>query len=170
MRIRIFWKFIAYKLIALCVCLTVCFSCSHKNDEYAYFEDFVAYLKNFHGLNVSDDKIYYLIPISGCENCIGLNLDLLSQLPKATDKLQPIIVGETFNEERIKYLKSLSSKYNFLYDKKEIVFQYQTGFTKPMIVWIKNKKCYFHLDVSDFKIEEAKAFFEQHLNFKNVAI
>ena len=134
---------------------------SCKNESaYAYCEDFTAYLtQELQVDNLEGENIYFLLPINGCDNCIMLNIGLLSSTKY---NVQLILVGETFDTERVLQIQNLYDLYdNILVDDKFVISQYETGFSKPMIVDMKDGKCIYHLNISDFKIEEAKMYLDK---------
>lgn len=138
-------------------------SCNTKvKKDYEYIDGFKKYITNtFPSENKNEHTIYYLIPVNGCESCIDLNLDLLNN-NSFTSKidLKIILIGETYDPIRKSKLDNLKINFNLLYDLTEEIFKYETSFSKPMIVEIKNNNCLFHLNVSDFKIDDARKYFE----------
>jgi len=135
-------------------------SCKNEN-AYIYCDEFSNYLSQEHNIDTIEvNKIFFLLPINGCDNCIKLNLDLLKNNKY---NIQLILVGETFETERSFQVQKLYNLYdNILIDDKFLISQYQTGFSKPMIVDIKDGTCIYQLSISDFKIEEAKIYLEKY--------
>lgn len=128
-----------------------------KNNSYEHCDEFVLYLKEIHNIDVEhEDKTYFILPLDGCDNCIELNLNLL--LNNKFD-IQLILIGNSFDKERNRKIENLEIKYNnVLKDSKYLISPYRTGLAKPMIITIKDNKCTYHLNVSDFKIKEAETY------------
>ncbi|QNK77129.1 hypothetical protein H7F37_13575 [Winogradskyella sp. PAMC22761] len=135
------------------------FSCNEEK-TYEYCDEFSRYLIEVHDQDINNNVTYFLLPVNGCENCIELNLKLLKEKKY---NIQLIIIGHTFNENRSLLIESLSDNYsNILQDDKYGISQYRIGFSKPLIVTLENGKCIYHLNISDFKVDEAKKYLEKN--------
>lgn len=143
--------------------LLICFSCKKINTDYVYFDSFSTYLNEVHDIEINTtNTIFFLLPVNGCDNCIKLNIELLNS---TTYDIQLILIGETFDPTRISTLNKLKDRYqNILFDTKSVISQFRTGFSKPMIVSVTNGNCTYHLDVSDFKIDEAREYLKNKIS------
>lgn len=124
--------------------------------KYEYFQGFTRYLQNIYNLdsNKIENTIFFPINLQGCESCIDLCFDLL--LKRNLNKnITPIFVGN--NEYYINEIKQVKNKYNFLSDKMQKIYSYQTDFAYPMLVHIKNGECKIRLEINQknyFKVLE----------------
>jgi len=116
-------------------------------------------MANKHDINIlnQQDKIFYILPLSDCTSCQGtsLNLELLNSFENSNDKLTILKVGQTNNPSYLDIIKKLTLKFDIINDMDNTIFNYQTGLGKPMLLHIKNGRVQYHLEITDFKIEEA---------------
>lgn len=133
-------------------------SCKSKNCPY--FEGISQYFKNEHkkDLNYSQEELYYVLDLQGCEPCTDLNTKMLLGLKHPNEKLTIVFVGQTSNNELNRRVNVLKTKFNYLIDSELKIFEYQTNLAKPLLIHLKNRSCYNIMIVNDPIIKEAQKY------------
>jgi len=133
------------------------FGCT--KDKYAYFKGFSQYMMEEHKVELSkiDDSIFYILPLSDCSTCQStlLNLELLNSINTEKDNIALVLVGTTNISTYQNLIKKITSTYMVYKDPESSIFSYPTGLAKPMILHIKNGKVIYHMEITDFHIEDA---------------
>ncbi len=149
----------SYKILLFIICLI---STSCKQEGYTYYEGFRNYMTSKHDINIMnhEDKIFYILPLSDCTSCqsTSLNLELLASFEEHNDKLTVLLIGQTNNSIYQGLIKKLTPKFDIINDTENTIFSYQTGLGKPMLLHIKKGSVKYHLEITDFKIEEAEKY------------
>ena len=129
------------------------------SEDYLYLKGFQSYLNDIN-LKHKGDVIYYVIRLQDCMSCTSAYNNLKVAANLATNEhLKIIIVGET----KLKHLqKEINAIKNSLYlDHKSEIFNYETGFSKPLLVHLNdNSKLEYYMEITDFKILDAKKYIE----------
>lgn len=147
----------------LIISLLLLLNCTSSNNRYYYIEGFERYLNDIHQKeNFGENNvIYYITPISdNCDSCIESNLILLNNLNTELN-LTPILVGKNQDKNYSKVIDEVVNKYpEILFDSNSKIFSYQTGFGKPLLIHVKNGRCIYFMEITDFKLDEAKSYLE----------
>ena len=153
-------------LIALYSCLLLLVSrCAHsKSDsEYVYSEQFIKYTSEVHGFTPQKGRVYYLIDMFSCDPCINANLRLLSELEK-NENLEIIYINRprfnTWNSQ----IEDINKKFNYLTDTGGEANLFELGLFKPLLLVFGENEVKDFMNISDFEIEKARRFLDQHLN------
>jgi hypothetical protein len=132
-------------------------SCNNPCNEYDYLDGLASYLENELGKDIRqiESEIFYFVNMRGCETCIELNLEMLSELPKLSD-VTLVLVG--MSEKYGNRIDQLGDNVNILFDEHNNIRKYETGLAKPLLLHITKGKCAKYLYVTDFEIENAKEY------------
>ena len=150
------------KIIYACYFMLLFVAC--QGEKYPYLKGFQQYMLETHQVDITtNEKIFYLLPLSDCNSCMGttLNLEALTTMNKPNDKLCIILIGTTQREDFQESIRRLSKSYEILRDKQHAIDLYQTGVEKPVLLELTKGKVNYYLNILDGNIAEAKAYLMQ---------
>lgn len=152
-----------YFLFLLIVLFTL--SCSSLKTECKYFEGFSLYMKNTFDFEVSsvDRQIFYILPLAACDQCLKMNIDILERLNSDNSKITMILIGTTNDDELSKRIQLLTVKFKAINDKKSMVYKYETGLSKPLLVHIDDGECRMMKAIADSESEYISKYITENL-------
>lgn len=133
--------------------------CTSKETACEFYDGFAFYMKNEHHIDISQkaSKVYYLMPMSGCEPCVASNLEMLASIPKS-ENLLIVFINTSDDEQYNIQAKQLKQQHYFLEDRTGEIHSYETNFGKPLLIHIDKEKCKAYDEITDLKVEEAKNY------------
>jgi len=152
-------KTILKKVLLLFITINTLTSCV-KAGKYKNFEGFKLYLQEIGIDYKKKNQLYYIVRIEDCFSCstTEINLKMLSKI-EDKENLQIIIVGKTVRESYLKLIKILGNKNQIFFDENSEIFNFETGFSKPLLIHLKSeKKVTFFKEITDEKIDLAEAY------------
>jgi len=134
--------------------------CDNSKSNCRYYEGFKLYLSQVYDLDISTqgDRIFYVLPLEGCDECLQINLNLLLERNFNSSKVTIILTGANFNDIIRSKIEAIKRKYPILEDGKNLIHQFETGFGKPLLVHVKNGDCLFATSIADQEIESVKKY------------
>jgi len=158
-------------LINCLVAVAVALGCSNPSKQSAeggsckYLNGFSLYLSNSFGEKLSESKenLFYLLPLESCEPCLSLHLDLLVRLKNPDEKIILVLIGNNYVAEFQRKLETVENKYRCLRDPKKLVFQYETGLSKPVIFHLKGNECKYGLVIQDQDLPAVESYLNSKL-------
>tara|TARA_R110002033_G_scaffold5978_9_gene24439 strand:- start:8943 stop:9422 length:480 start_codon:yes stop_codon:yes gene_type:complete len=156
-------KTILKKVLLLFITSSILLSCS-DSIKYKNFKGFKEYLKEIHIESKVDNQIFYIVRIEDCFTCstTETNLNMLSKLDTIKN-LKIITVGNTTRDIYKKLIKTIANKNKVFEDKSSKIFSFETGFSKPLLIHLKNKKkVLFFREITDDKINLAEAYISNY--------
>jgi len=154
------------KKISIILIISLGFFGCTKNQDYPYIIGFSTYMKEVHGINISTldgDNIFYFIALRSCDNCVEINLNMLLSLEESKE-ITIFFLGQTDSETWNNSISMLTKKFNCKFDPKSKMLRYETGMGKPLLMHFKSSDYKYHLEVSDFEIDQAKEYLEKVLS------
>ncbi|MBC8754295.1 hypothetical protein H2O64_06405 [Kordia sp. YSTF-M3] len=152
------------KILLVCCCISLS-GCAPKEPKCEFYEGFSFYMKEEHKVKITDEssKIYYLMPLAGCEPCVESNLEMLQTIPKS-DSLLIIFIGTADIEKYALEAAALKTKHHYLEDIDRNISSYETNFGKPLLIHIENETCKAYNQITDLEVEEAKRYLEENIH------
>lgn len=143
----------------------ICISCNGKL-KYKNIDSFKLYLNEIGLQNSKENKIYYVVRVEDCFSCntTESNLSMLLNIKK-NKNIQIIIVGKTLRNDLSKLIRNLSKRNEVFIDDKSEIFNFETGFSKPILVHlnIDGDVVYFQ-EVTDEKVKKVKKYLSEQTN------
>ena len=126
------------------------FSCSPSRKNCPYLEDFGYYMKSKFNVDVTEkgDHLYYIIPLESCIQCIDLNLGILERI-KTSSHLTLILVGRAMDGTTITRVKEIGDKFRMLKDPTGLIWRYETGLGKPLLIHTRDGDCQLMESIDD---------------------
>jgi len=139
---------------------TILICCDNSKSNCKYYDGFKLYLSQVYDLDISakDERIFYVLPLEGCDECLKINLNLLLERNFYSSKVTIILTGRNFNDIIKGQIEEIKRKYPILEDGKNLIHQFETGFGKPLLVHVKNGDCLFATSIADSEIESVKEY------------
>ena len=105
---------------------------------------------NINNLNTN----YYFIQVSNCNSCHGDKLNINYLINHNLENITIIIVGDSEKVDVVEGIKKLKQIYPVIIDQQKEIYQYQTGFSKTLLVLANNNKLINVLHINDTKINQ----------------
>ena len=133
-------------------------ACNPQLEKYNYENELSTYFNEAFNHDLSQEIIYYLLPLSNCEPSLSLNLRMLEEDVNNTT-IVPILIGSTSDELWQKSIQEIKNKFTLvLEDKDNISRYYELGLGKPLLIHYHNKSDVKYLVVDDQKVIIAQQY------------
>jgi hypothetical protein len=135
-----------------------------SSDINQYEASIFSYLTEVHDIDTENikDNIYYITPLSGCIPCVEKNLYNVSKI--LNPKVSVVFIDEVDDIGINKLYSQVMEQYTGLvyFDKHKKVYFYETGYAKPLLVHIKNRKIVYYLNIEDDLVPDALAYIREN--------
>ena len=130
---------------------------SCKREQCKYYPGIQQYFQEVFGLTLSkveERKSYYLLPIESCESCIEENLLQLNSIESTS--LVVVIVGVNYHTKWDSILVDIKTKHKILEDSLKLIYDYESGLGKPLLIKVENGNCLTTRNYSESQLAELK--------------
>lgn len=114
-------------------------------------------------INKVQDRVYYILPVNSCEQCVLMSLEMLNNIEKIST-VTIVFVSSAKNKRHRDIMKQLEGKFEVLLDMTSKIYDYETGIGKPLLIHIKNGKPLFVLEIQDNQIQKANDYLRKVIN------
>ena len=138
-----------------CIIIVYIISISCQSEPSCkYFDSLELYFKNVFDtkLSKSGKVAYYFVPLESCENCIYSNLLMLNKLK--TRQITIIFIGKNYHKEWDEVLLEIKNKYSFLEDDQKLVYEYESGLGKPLLLVVNDGDCSYSKAIYEKNLED----------------
>jgi hypothetical protein len=112
---------------------------------------------------INGDKIFYFLHLRSCEPCVDKNLSMLAEVSKHPN-LKICLVGKIAVAQFEEKAKLVMEKHLPYLDIDSEIYSFETGFSKPLLVHIKDGRCVTRIQVSDSEVDNAKKYISGVIN------
>ncbi len=88
---------------------------------------------------------------------------MLERFSADTSKITMVLIGTTNDTELGERVQLLTLKYKTINDRKSMVYKYETGLSKPLLVHIEEGECKMMKAIADNEIEYISTYLTEHL-------
>lgn len=133
-----------------------------SKQEKELAQNFDRYLTENFETYATQNKLFYILPMLGCDNCIDNHFDILKNKVKNTSNIVIILSGEIIKKKWLSDVQILKGRYkSVLFDNKDNASIYNIGLMKPVVAAKSNGKWVYYNKVEDFEMEDLVSFINQ---------
>lgn len=142
-------KHLCSSILTPLIAILLLISCKEKLPECKYSSGLVSYLQNeLHVESSLREETFYIVSLEGCAGCIYSSLAMLNSLEQIDD-FTFVAIGVSADPDIAELVNGLQAKHRVLIDAEKKIFQYETGFGKPLLATVVDSRCVRSVSVSD---------------------
>lgn len=137
------------KKLLFVITVALC-ACSAPKEECRYADGLAIYFRNVLKIDMASvrEGRFYIVPVEGCSTCVLSNLSMLNSLEEF-DALSVVLVGSPIDSTTQALVALLQQKAQTFEDRSRQIYQYETGFSKPLFIELHDGRCYNAITVTD---------------------